>query len=86
MVMVKLEIINHHYNNYAFWSIDILGKNSYLYPTVTDNADAIAKGAYHTYTIIQMQLVILVHKQLTLMVTGKMKLLVHNTEIHIILQ
>ncbi|MCB9220046.1 MAG: T9SS type A sorting domain-containing protein [Ignavibacteriales bacterium] len=46
----KKEIINHHWDKYGFWSIDINGKDSYTYPTVTDIADAAAKGAYHTYS------------------------------------
>lgn len=47
-----LEIINHNWNNYAFWSIDIDPSLDvpYVFPEVTDNADAKAKGAYQTYT------------------------------------
>ncbi|HEX2866928.1 MAG TPA: T9SS type A sorting domain-containing protein [Ignavibacteriales bacterium] len=28
----KLELVNHHWDNYAFWSIDVNGKDSYTYP------------------------------------------------------
>ncbi len=45
----KLEIINHTYSKFGFWSIDVDGKNTYTYPEATDNADAKAKGAYHEY-------------------------------------
>lgn len=45
----NLEIINHTWNNYGFWSIDVEGPNSYTYPDAIDNADAKAKGAYQEY-------------------------------------
>ena len=32
----KIEIINHHWENYGFWSIDVLGPNSYFYPELND--------------------------------------------------
>ena len=44
-----LEIINHTWNNYGFWSIDVDGPNSYTYPEATDRDDAKAKGAYQEY-------------------------------------
>ena len=48
----KLEIVNHTYNNYGFWSIEVNGPDDYTYPEATDNADAKAKGVYHEYTDI----------------------------------
>ncbi len=46
----KIEIVNHVWNKYGFWSIDVNGPNSYTYPDANDNADARAKGAYHEYS------------------------------------
>lgn len=46
----KLEIVNHTYNNYGLWSIEVNGFDDYTYPEATDNADAKAKGVYHEYT------------------------------------
>ncbi|MBK7107354.1 MAG: T9SS type A sorting domain-containing protein [Ignavibacteriae bacterium] len=48
----KLEILNHTWSNYGFWSIGVNGPNSYSYPTATDNADAKAKGVYHEYCAV----------------------------------
>lgn len=48
----KLEIVNHTYNSYGFWSIGVNGPNSYDYPTAVDNADAKAKGVYHEYCAV----------------------------------
>ncbi len=45
----ELEIVNHIYNNYGFWSIDVKG-DSYIYPEATSNADARAKGVYNEFT------------------------------------
>jgi len=45
----ETEIVNHIYNNYGFWSIDIKG-DSYVYPEATDLSDARSKGAYHEFT------------------------------------
>lgn len=44
-----IEIVNHTWNNYGFWSIDVEGTDSYTYPEATDRDDAKAKGAYHEY-------------------------------------
>ncbi|MFZ1289207.1 MAG: FlgD immunoglobulin-like domain containing protein [Melioribacteraceae bacterium] len=48
----KLEIVNHVYNNYGFWSIGVNGPNSYSYPNATDIVDAKTKGVYHTYCAV----------------------------------
>ncbi len=45
----KLEIVNHVWNNYGFWSIEVEGPDTYTYPEATDIDDAKAKGAYHEY-------------------------------------
>ncbi|MGE5497285.1 MAG: FlgD immunoglobulin-like domain containing protein, partial [Syntrophothermus sp.] len=38
----KKEIINHHWNNYGFWSIDVKGPDTYVYPdTNSAKKDAI---------------------------------------------
>lgn len=42
----QIEIINHHWDSYAFWSIDVNGTDSYTYPD-TNNANK-AK-IYHKY-------------------------------------
>lgn len=44
-----IEIVNHTWNNYGFWSIDVDGTDAYTYPEATDRDDAKAKGAYHEY-------------------------------------
>ncbi len=46
----KLEIVNHVWDKYGFWSIDVNGPNSYTYPEASDLADAKAKGVYHSYS------------------------------------
>ncbi|MCB0731478.1 MAG: T9SS type A sorting domain-containing protein [Ignavibacteriae bacterium] len=48
----QIEIINHTWNNYGFWSIEVAGPNSYVYPEAVDNADAKAKGFYHEYSSV----------------------------------
>jgi hypothetical protein len=45
----KMEIINHHWDNYGFWSIDVEGPDSYTYPEATSVSDAESKGAYRRY-------------------------------------
>jgi len=46
----EIEIVNHIFNNFGFWSIDVKGTNTYVYPIATDNTDAKAKGVYHEYS------------------------------------
>ncbi|PID59339.1 MAG: hypothetical protein CR986_06230 [Ignavibacteriae bacterium] len=41
-----IEIINHTWNNYGFWSIDVAGKDTYIYP---DSVDTRAMGGYNEY-------------------------------------
>ncbi len=46
----KIEIINHVWDKYCFWSIDVNGKDSYTYPEATDYEDAKAKGAVNQFS------------------------------------
>lgn len=40
----KLEIINHHWDNFGMWAIQVNGADSYTYP------DTSSPGVYHRYT------------------------------------
>ncbi len=43
----KIELVNHHWNNYGFWSIDVVGPDTYRYPS------PVAEGKenfYYEYT------------------------------------
>lgn len=39
----KIEIVNHHWNAFGFWSIDPVGPDKYIFP------DTSKKNYYHTY-------------------------------------
>ena len=47
----KKEIVNHYWNFYGFWSIDVKGPDSYRYPTpgVDTLTNPKAKNFYHEY-------------------------------------
>jgi hypothetical protein len=42
----KLEIINHHWNNFGVWGIKVNGPDSYTYPDTTK------PGVYHQYSLV----------------------------------
>lgn len=41
----QVELVNHHWDKYAFWSIDVKGPDTYVFPDTNKNKDAI----YATY-------------------------------------
>ncbi|MBN1302382.1 MAG: T9SS type A sorting domain-containing protein [Melioribacteraceae bacterium] len=46
----EIELVNHTWNYYGFWSIDVKGPDTYVYPMSADNATAKEEGAYHEYS------------------------------------
>jgi hypothetical protein len=50
----KMEIVNHYWNFYGFWSIDPKGTDTYRYPTPTKDSASVPGAAkkwhYHEYT------------------------------------